>query len=155
MIHIPSIKIINPDSEEAKNAKTRLADCVVLTHDNKVLLQYRPKGWSNEFGMNLFGGHVEQHETIIEGLCREIKEELGAPITPDDVQFIGAISEDWTNHKEFVHLYFWHDTDNKITGCYEAEAREFNNVENATAQPKLMDYAKWALLKCQELKLLD
>ena len=104
---------------------------------------------------NLFGGHVDEGETIIGGLCREIHEELGALINPRDVRFIGAISEDFTNHTEFVHLYFWRDKDRQITGCYEAEAREFDAVEQALCELKLMDYAKWALLKCQEMKLLD
>ena len=156
MIDIPSIKIIDIESTEAMSVKARLADCVVLTHDNKILLQYRPLNWSsNAGGLNLFGGHVDEGESIIEGLCREIKEELGADILENEVTFIDAISETWTEHKEFVHVYFWHDKECKITGCYEAEAREFETVEDALCEPKLMDYSKWALLKCQEIKLLD
>ncbi len=146
---------INPNSPEAIACEKRLADCVVLTHDNKILLQYRPAGWANEFGMNLFGGHVDEGETVIDGLLREIKEELGASVTKDEVSFLGAVSEDFTNHKEFVHIYFWHDKDHRITGCFEAEAREFDTAEQAIAAPKLMAYAKWAICKAKELGHLD
>jgi len=155
MMDFPSLRVIDPESDVAKTAKTLLADCVILTHDNKILLQYRPLNWhSNAGGLNLFGGHVDAGETVEQGLCREIHEELGASISVDEVQFIGAVSEDWANHKEFVHIYFWHDIENKITGCFEAEAREFTSVEEALAMPKLMDYAKWALLRCKERELL-
>ena len=122
---------------EGQPFEKRLADCVILTHDNKILLQYRPKDWhSNPDGLNLFGGHVDKGESVIEGLLRELKEEVGAQVKEGDVQFIGAVSETWANHKEFVHVYFWHDKDNKITGCYEAEARYFESVEEVLKQPK-------------------
>ena len=53
-----------------------------------------------------------------------------------------------------MHVYFWHDKGNTITGCYEGEAIEFDTVEDALAHPKIMDYAAWALLECQRRKLL-
>lgn len=147
-----SITEIDLKDIEGQIFNNRLADCVVLTHNNKILLQYRPPNWrSNPDGLNLFGGHVDEGETIMQGLLREIHEELGAEIVENEVQFIGAASEDWTNHKEFVHVYFWHDKEKKITGCFEAEARYYKSVEEAISQPKIMDYAVWALLKCQSM----
>lgn len=152
MKNITEINIENLDGHTFEN---RLADCVILTHDRKVLLQYRPKHWgSNPDGLNLFGGHVDEGESVMKGLLRELNEELGALLEESDVKFIGAVSEAWADHKEFVHVYFWHDKDNKITGCYEAEARRFDSVEEALAQPKVMEYTVWALLKCQKLGLI-
>ncbi len=146
---------IDLNDVDVQSCEKRLADCVIVTHDNKILLQYRPPEWgSNPDGLNLFGGHVDEGESIIEGLLREIKEEVGADVKENEVQFIGAVSEDWTNHKEFVHLYFWHDKENMITGCYEAEARYYESFEEAVSQPNLMKYAVWALRRCRELGLL-
>ncbi len=79
---------------------------------------------------------------------RELNEELGAQIEAGDVVFINAVTEDFTNHTELVHVYFWHDKDNTITGCYEGEPLFFKNAAEALAEPKLMEYAKWALEQC-------
>lgn len=155
MIVLDSIKEVGSDDLKSKTYRTRLADCVILTHDKKILLQYRSLHCkSNPSGLNLFGGHVEDNETIEEGFLREMHEELGAQIPRTDINFIGAVTEDFTNHEDIVHVYFWHDKDCLITGCYEAEARHFDTVSHAISQPKIMDYTVWALMKARELGLI-
>jgi 8-oxo-dGTP diphosphatase len=59
-----------------------------------------------------------------------------------------------TQHKELVHIHFWHDKHGTITGCYEAEAREFASVAEVLALSNLMDYARWAFLECINKGLL-
>ncbi|PZP56947.1 MAG: NUDIX hydrolase [Micavibrio aeruginosavorus] len=114
-----------------------LADCVILTHDNKILMQQHLESWGKYAGvLNLFGGHVEEGETIIQALIRELHEELGAIVEPSDVIFLGAVTEDETNHTELVHVHFWHDKENTITGCYEAEDRRYDTIGEALAHPK-------------------
>lgn len=133
----------------------QLSDCVILTHDNKLYLQRRPEGWGKHGGaVNIFGGHVEDGETAEQAVIREMHEETGGIIEPDNLLFIGAVTESWTDHTELVHIHFWHDTANTITGCYEAEAITFDTVDTALAHPKLMAYARWALLECQRRGLL-
>ena len=132
-----------------------LADCVVLTHDHKLLMQQRPLNWGSSAGcLNIFGGHVDPGETIVQALIRELNEELGAKVNENEVIKIGAITEDWTQHRELVHVHFWHDKKGTITGCYEAEARYYKSVEEALLHPKIMDYARWALFECQNRNLL-
>jgi len=63
--------------------------------------------------------------------------------------FIGAITEGRTNHTEIVHIHFWHDKENTIIGCYEAEPIAFDTVEECLAHPKIMEYARWALIECR------
>lgn len=135
------------------NYKAHMADCVVVTHDNKILLQKRTEGWSNAGGLNLFGGHVEDGETPVQGMIRELNEELGARIDRNDVRFIGAVSEDFTGHTELVHIFLWHDKDATITGCYECEAVSFGTIEEAINQPGLMEYARWALKRVTQTTL--
>lgn len=131
---------------DLKSYRKQLADCVVLTHDKKIYLQRRPDTWGKHAGVvNLFGGHVEEGENATQAVIRELNEETGGIIEPKYLVFVGAVTEGWTNHTEIVHVYFWHDTKNTITGCYEAEPISFDTVEEALAHPKLMDYARWAL----------
>jgi len=88
------------------------------------------------------------------GLIRELEEELGAQVEAKDVVSLGAVTEDFTNHTELVCLHFWHDKDDTIAGCYEAEPRYFETVEEALMHPKVMDYLGYMLSECQQRGLL-
>ncbi|MCI5060920.1 MAG: NUDIX hydrolase [Alphaproteobacteria bacterium] len=148
------IRVIDANTPSDKFS-ANLADCVILTKNNRLLMQQRPDNWKNHAGvLNIFGGHIEKGETIQDGLIRELREELGAVVKPKDVTFIGTITEDWTNHTEAVHIHFWHDKEGTITGCYECEAIEYNSAEEALKHPKIMDYAAWALNQCKTLNLI-
>ncbi len=150
-----SLKLVSAEDMERKSFKQHLTDAVILTHDHQLLLQQRPENWGKHAGvLNIFGGHVEQNETVLEGLARELHEELGAIVRPEEVLFIGALTEDWTDHAECVHIHFWHDKNQTITGCYEAEAHYYKTVEEALQHPKIMPYAAWALQECVRLRLL-
>jgi len=149
-----SLKILN--CPNPADYHSNLADCVIKTHDNQILIQKRPENWgSNAGGYNLFGGHVEQNETIIEGLIREIKEETGALIIEKELIYIGTLSEDFTNYTDAVHIYFWHDADNRITGCYEAMPAYFDKIQEIEILPKVMEYTLWALNECRNKGLIE
>lgn len=138
-----------------KTYTKHLADCVILTHNKRLYLQQRPAGWGKFSGMvNLFGGHVEGEETPLQAIIREIAEETGGIILNQELRLVGKVTEDFTQHTELVHVYFWHDKQQTITGCYEALPLYFETLEAALAQPQLMPYAKWALLKCRQLGFL-
>lgn len=150
-----TIKHVDTTNIERSDFSAHLADCVILTKNNTILMQQRPKDWGKHAGvLNIFGGHLENDETPLQGLIRELREELGAHVKPQDVLFIGAITEDWTDHKEIVHVHFWHDIEGTITGCYEGETREYDTVQQALQHPKIMDYAVWALKQCFKKGLL-
>ena len=150
-----TIKQVDLTKTKPDQFSAHLADCVILTKDNKILMQQRPENWGKHASvLNIFGGHVEEDETVLEGLIRELHEELGAAVKAENVVFIGAITEDWTDHTEIVHAHFWHDKDGTITGCYEAEAREYDTVQQALEHPKIMDYAVWALKECLKREYL-
>lgn len=149
---------ICPVNISAANMRTynkHLADVVILTANKRFLLQkrYSERRPGVEI-VTLFGGHVEEGETLLEAAARELQEETGGSASPDDLVAVGALTESWTNHTELVHVWFWHDRRGTITGCYEREAIEFASLEDAMRHPGLMDYAKWALLECKRRELL-
>lgn len=147
--------MINIEIADIAAYKVHLGDCVVLTTDSKILMQQRPLNWGRFGGnLNLFGGHIESGESVLQGLVRELHEELGAVVDPAEVKFIGAVTEDFTQHSELVHIHFWHDLHKRITGCYEADAIQYNTTEEALAHPQIMDYARWGLLTCRNQGLI-
>ena len=149
------IRLVDLAKADLSSYQKYLSDCVVLTHDNRLYMQRRPENWGRHAGVvNIFGGHVEQGETPAQAVIRELNEETGARINEKELLFIGAVTEGWTNHKDLVHIYFWHDKNNTIKGCYEAESISFVTPEEAMAHPRIMDYARWALQECQKRGLI-
>lgn len=145
-----SIRSVDLASVNLSDYKKAFADSVVLTHDNKLLLQQKPLDWGSAPGcLTAFGGHIEAGETPMQALIRELHEELGAIVDPQDVINLGAVTEDFTGHTELVYLHFWHDKDKTITGCYEGEPHYYESVEQALLHPKIMDYLKFMLKECQ------
>ena len=154
-MNLNAIRVVDAEVIELSDFSLHLADCVVLTHDHKILLQQRPLNWESQPGsLTTFGGHVEEGENVTDGLIRELHEELGAVVLPEELTKLGAITEDFTQHKELVHVYFWHDRKNTITGCYEAEARQYHSVNEVLLHPQIMDYVRWALQEAQNKGLL-
>ena len=152
----PSLKAVDLSQIDEGAFEKRLADCVVLTADSKILLQHRPSNWGASANcLTAFGGHVEDGETIMQGLVRELHEELGAQVRAEDVVCLGAVTEDFTNHTELVCLHFWHDKENTITGCYEAEPRYYESVDEALSHPKVMDYLAYMLSECRNRGLVS
>ncbi len=156
MKNLDTIQAVDLRTADMSAYRVHVADCVIVTKDRKLLLQQRPINWKNAAGcLTTFGGHIEEGETIHDGLIRELKEELGAEVRQEDLISLGGVTEDWTQHKELVHLYFWHDRQGTITGCYEAETRYYKSIEEALLHPKIMDYVKWALDRAKSLGLLE
>jgi len=150
------IREVSLDKIDKKDFDCHFADAIVLTQDNRILLQERPVSWGRSPGyLTAFGGHIEENETVLEGLTRELKEELGAKVSEVDILPLGAITESFTEHAELIHVHFWHDQEGTITGCYECKPVYYKNVTEALKHPKIMDYVVWALHKCQEKGLLQ
>jgi 8-oxo-dGTP diphosphatase len=133
----------------------RFVGCVILTQDEKIILQQRGNDWHNFPGyLATFGGKIESGESPIQALVRELNEELGAKVIPADAIHLGVITEASTGHSELIYTYFWRDDRGSITGCYEGEAVYYNNCVEALKHPKIMDDVRWILNKCQKLTLL-
>lgn len=63
--------------------ETKFFGQIIIKHDNKILLQRRLNtGYYDDY-LTLPGGHVESDETVLNCVCREVKEELNLDITED------------------------------------------------------------------------
>ena len=151
------IRVVEPSSYDLSLYQTGFSDCIILTHDGKIMLQYRPAGWGCEHErITAFGGHIEQGETYTQAAIRELNEETGAIIKKADLMLLGAVTEDMTDHKDIVFIHFWHDTENTVTGCYEAQMRIYENLDQLlNTEDHIMDYLLWALKECKNKNLLS
>jgi 8-oxo-dGTP diphosphatase len=130
------------------------AGCLVLTHDNKILLQQRDDDCLRYPGcLATFGGELEGNESAMQALVRELKEELGATVNLDAVIALGALTE--INSNELVYVYFWHDKAGTITGCYEGTAVTYSDSNTPLHHPKIMPDVCWLLTECQQRGLLN
>ncbi|MEZ0260632.1 MAG: NUDIX hydrolase [Alphaproteobacteria bacterium] len=150
-----SIRPVDPAAIDLSVFKKQLADAIVMTKDGKLLMQQRTPDWGKSAGkLTAFGGHVEDGETALQALKRELKEELGADVNDAELISLGGLTEEETGHTEIVHAWFWHDKRCTITGCYECEAAYYDRAAGALAHPMIMDYAVWMLKECEKRGLV-
>ncbi len=79
--------------------KTMLLDVLQVSSASIVILDGRKILWTHhkERGWDIPGGHVEQGESILEALHREVREEVGASI--QDPMSVATISSNATDEK--------------------------------------------------------
>ncbi len=51
-------------------------------------------------------GHVENHESMKQAMCREAKEEIGIEIQPEDLEFICMIHKNGSNGQIYYNGFF-------------------------------------------------
>jgi 8-oxo-dGTP diphosphatase len=145
------IRLVPVEQLASPTFKRRCVGCLVLTQDNKILLQQRPNDWGRfPCCLATFGGGIEGNESPMEALVRELNEELGAIVEPKDVIHLGAITEQATHYQDLIYVHFWHDKQGTITGCYEGEAVHYTRAAEALKHPKIMQDVCWLLQQCQQ-----
>lgn len=149
------IRVVASQEINKEIYKKHLADVLIVRASGRLYLQ-RHADTSPQLpgAVHLFGGHVEDSEAPGEAAIREIREETGGIIAPADMVYIASLTEEFTNHTELVHVYFWHDKNDTITGCYERDFIEFSTPEEALRHGQIMPYTKWAILACLNRGLL-
>ena len=84
--------------------KTLLVVAAALTNERKeILLAERPKGKRLAGKWEFPGGKVEANESPEQALARELHEELGIGVNPDDLEPFWFLSHDYTQEFGF-HL---------------------------------------------------
>lgn len=143
------IRLVDLTKIDEKSYAFYGVECLVVTKDNKIILQRRGDNWQRFPGyLTLFGGQIENGETPMQALIRELNEELGAQAKESEVISLGAVTEAVTSYTELIHVYFWRDLQDTITGCYEGKIEYFNNAQEIISQPKVMDSTRFALNEC-------
>ena len=80
--------------------------CAILYTGSKVLLQkrdHRPSRFPNRWA--IFGGEIEPDETPEETVCRELRQELGYQLSPNDLEKLGQFRVCVATHWPVVHYY--------------------------------------------------
>lgn len=100
--------------------------CLIINSKGEILLQNRIK--NDRPGLNLPGGHVENNETLIESVKREVKEETNLNLIK--VEFVGIY--EWfnknTNRRDLAILY----KSNKFNGILKSNKEGINSWYNIT-----------------------
>ena len=88
---------------------TRAAVYVLLEKDNKILMFKRKNtNWFDGF-YNVPCGHIDGHETMVTAAVREVKEEVGVDIIPENLKFmqvVHRVSKNKDDYIEYVEAYF-------------------------------------------------
>lgn len=151
-IHNSDLIVLRDDEPQKFAHFKQLADCLIITADNKLCLQRRSANAHSFPGaVCLFGGHVEGGETALTAAVREVAEETGGTPTEADMLSLGVLAE---NGDTLIHIYVWHDKNASMTGCYEGERITFDSAADALAHADLMPYAGWAIKAAKERLLI-
>lgn len=124
------------------------AGCLIKTHDGRLLLQLRGKNW-DRFPDTLatFGGQIDAGESCVEGMARELAEELGAKFRMDEAVYLGAFTKAGLENA-LIHAFWWHDQENSITGCYEGEPAYFADAADILSQTNITPDVYWIVKQC-------
>ena len=86
-----------------------LTNMCMIQNGSKILVEDKRSIWAN--GITFPGGHVEEHEPIVDSVIREIKEETG--LTIKNPQLCGI--KNWINDDGSRYIVFLFKTD-KFSG---------------------------------------
>jgi len=101
------IKLVDLAKIKKSGYKDQFVGCVVLTKDNKILLQQRGHDFSTYPDyLCEFGGHIESGEQPTQAIIRELNEELGAFAKENEIISLGAVTEEMSNHTELIYTFF-------------------------------------------------
>jgi len=120
--------------------------CMIYDNNGNVLVENKIVG--NQIGLIFPGGHVENHEPIIDSMIREIKEETG--LTVSNLYLCGI--KDWIENNGSRYMVFLYKT-NTLEGNLESSSEgkvHWMSLEELTQKPKL-----WHLDKMLEIFLTD
>ena len=101
---------------------------IIINDKGQVLLGKRLK----KVGYNTYafpGGHLKLHETIEEGAAREVEEETGLIVNPEDVEVVNVSrTNDWLHFGVLIKKYSGEPENREPENCGDLSFFDFNNL---------------------------
>lgn len=110
---------------------TQSAGAIIVTHDNRILLQRRDDkpDLINAGKLAVFGGYLEDGEEVGAALVRELHEELGVTAKAEDLLPVSDETYALPDSKSIrIRHFLWFEKIPQITGIYEGSAAYFDSV---------------------------
>lgn len=76
----------------------------MINEDNKILLQKRCNTGYMDGMYAIVSGHLEKNESMLSGIIREVKEEIGVELSSDKVEFVCIIRRG--DNDDYINSYF-------------------------------------------------
>ncbi len=125
------------------------ASYLFLIKDNKILLQRRFQTGFEDGNYGVPAGHLDGGETARQGGAREIREEIGVEINPDDLQVVHIMHRKAANDERIdffmtVDTYTGAITNNEPHKCDDLQFFPLENLPE-----NMVDYVRVAILNYQ------
>ena len=115
-----------------------------LIEDNKILLQRRFQTGFEDGKYGVPSGHLDGNETAREGCAREIKEEIGIDIEPDNLEMVHVMHRKSDDER----IDFFMTTKSytgEVTNCEPHKCDDLKWFELDSLPDNIVDYVKIAI----------
>lgn len=90
---------------------------LLLIEDGKILLQRRYQTGFEDGNYGVPSGHLEGGESVREGCAREIKEEIGIDIKPENLEVVHVVHRNAANDERFDFFMTVSSYDGEVENC--------------------------------------
>lgn len=124
---------------------------IIYNEKNEILLLKRQNTDYEDGKLSLPGGHLESHETVTDGLIRELEEEIGVSFKENELELVKVLNR-YVNGNNYIDFIFKTNIQKRIPTnlepliCSELVWKNTNDLENT------IDYIK-ELFRSKEVYL--
>ncbi len=127
---------------------------LILIRDGKVLLMRRKDTGFEDGNYGLPSGHLEDGESLTQGMCREAKEELGITLQPKDLHLVHVMHRRQID----IRLDFFFNTEQKYEEPKNCEPEKCDDLQWFPLEalpPNTIDYIRRTLQEHHHGKLFS
>ena len=116
-----------------------------LIKDGKILLQRRFQTGFQDGNYGVPAGHLDGNETAREGCAREIKEEIGIEISPEDLEVVHVMQRKATNDERIDFFMTTESFSGEIINCEPHKCDDLSWFDLDNLPENVVDYVKVAI----------
>ncbi len=116
-----------------------------LIKDGKILLQRRFQTGFQDGNYGVPAGHLDGNETAREGCAREIKEEIGIEISPEDLEVVHVMQRKATNDERIDFFMTTESFSGEIIKCEPHKCDDLSWFDLDNLPENVVDYVKVAI----------